>query len=126
MSLRHVSFNSRLASGAIFTACLACVGVSSAQVFDAGGHANLLHQQELLRNQTTGDEDARRPVRPPGAQHGSASADRVQWHLKNLRPEYERRLRVNGKADADAWSARSLRGLLERDRRLGLESKKSR
>lgn len=116
MSLRHASLNRRCACASIIALALALGGTASAQGFDAGAHANLLHQQELLRNQTTGDGDG-----PKSADRNTpASESRVQWHLKNLRPEYQRRLRANGKADADAWSARALRGLLERDRRLGV------
>ncbi len=91
-------------------------GTATAQVFDAGGQANLMHQQELLRNQTTGDDVSGETRR------AKVAGDRVRWHRKNLQPEYERRVRANGKADADAWFDRSLRGLLERDRRLGLDS----
>lgn len=104
---------SALRTGVLALGVVLCGG-AGAQGIDAGGQANLMHQHELLRNQTTGNSDhldSRRPA-PVG--------NRLQWHRKNLRPEYERRVRVNGKADADAWFQRSLRGLLERDRRLGI------
>jgi hypothetical protein len=87
-----------------------------AQWIDAGGQANLMHQQELLRNQTTGDgsdwiaDDTKREkvdqeLRKMGEQR------KLQ-----LQPEYARRLRADGKVKADAWLMRTSDELARRDR----------
>ena len=81
-----------------------------AQWIDAGGQANLMHQQELLRNQTTGEgNDARETAM-------QAEITRAYERRKSeLRPEYLRRVRLDGKPTADAWLRRTSAELAKRD-----------
>lgn len=90
-----------------------------AQLIDAGGQANLMQQHELLRNQTTGDGpdwvepgDDRavpaKPVRQDGARNREAAMRAEMRRMferrrRELLPEYERRVRADGRASADAW-----------------------
>jgi len=90
--------------------------VAHAQWIDAGGQANLMHQQELLRNQTTGDGS---DWITDGTKREKADQElrkmREQRRLE-LQPEYARRLRADGKAEADAWLIRTTNELARRDR----------
>lgn len=94
---------------------LACP-MAHAQWIDAGGQANLMHQQELLRNQTTGEgPDWAGEDKPPEGSDQDLRKRREQRRLE-LQPEYARRLRAQGKTHADAWLARAMQELARRDR----------
>lgn len=94
---------------------LACP-VGRAQWIDAGGQANLMHQQELLRNQTTGDgPDWADEDKPSKGIDQELRKKREQRRLE-LQPEYARRLRAEGKIKADAWLVRATQELAQRDR----------
>lgn len=103
------------ASCAIFCA----IPVARAQLIDAGSQANLMQQHELLRNQTTGDgpdwvepgDDRAVPARQVG-QDGARTRETAmraemrrmfEQRRRELLPQYERRVRLDGRANADAW-----------------------
>ena len=106
---------------------LALAGLSPpapAQAIDAGGQANLMQQHTMMRNQSTGDgpdwvdrEALRRknggkvlpgvPDQPRPAPQEMLARDDVRALMERerarLQPEYERRVRADGKASADRW-----------------------
>lgn len=77
---------------------------AQARSIDAGGGANQTHQQELPHDQ------AARPL-PGSSDHDGADPAATRAALQQamerrrqeLRPEYERRLRSDGQASANAW-----------------------
>ena len=94
------------------------------QLIDAGGQANLMQQHTLMRNQSTGDgpdwvdrEALRRKnggtVMPRSTQQRGSTVDRAALELDmrrmierrraQLLPEYERRVRADGRPSADRW-----------------------
>lgn len=95
-----------------------------AQLIDAGGQANLMQQHTLMRNQSTGDgpdwidrEALRKKnggtVMPRTAHQSGSTVDRaalerdmrrmIERRRAQLLPEYERRVRSDGRPDADRW-----------------------
>lgn len=95
-----------------------------AQLIDAGGQANLMQQHTLMRNQSTGDgpdwvdrEALRRKnggkVMPESAARSDAPIDQaalerdmrhmIERRRAQLLPEYERRVRSDGRPSADRW-----------------------
>ncbi|WP_202845414.1 hypothetical protein [Luteimonas saliphila] len=95
---------------------------ASAQLIDAGGQANLMQQHALMRNQSTGDGPDwidREAVRKKRAsqQLAHAPAHRpideaameadmrrmIDQRRRELLPEYERRVRSDGRPSADRW-----------------------
>jgi len=80
--------------------------------FDAGQQANLMHQHELMRNQSTGDgPDWRKPKKgdPAGLSPAQQAAIKselqtmIERRRREFLPEYERRVASEGKPAADAW-----------------------
>lgn len=104
----------------VIVATASCaIPVARAQLIDAGSQANLMQQHELLRNQTTGDgpdwvepgDDRAVPakqIRQDGARN-QETAMRAEMRRMfeqrrhELLPQYERRVRLDGRANADAW-----------------------
>ena len=103
---------------------LAGLALPPARAIDAGGQANLMQQHTMMRNQSTGDgpdwidrEALRRknggkglpgvPDQPRPTPREMLARDDVRALVKRerarLQPEYERRVRDDGKASADRW-----------------------
>ena len=107
--------------GLLALACL--VAPAHAQLIDAGGQANLMQQHTLMRNQSTGDgpdwvdrEALRkknggtvmpRSSRQAGAIDQAALESDMRRMIDQRRaqllPEYERRVRDDGRHSADRW-----------------------
>lgn len=105
---------SRLLAPIVFVTATACpVGVAAQQPWiDAGQQAMIMHQGDLLEQQTTqGDDDVEdadgdtealvASPNPDAKTAGLACA--MEREREKLRPEYERRLRADGRLAADAW-----------------------
>ena len=80
---------------------------ASAQMpwFDAGNQAMIQHQGDLLEQQTApnnGGTSAERPRAPSGNAATLLAACQARAKAQ-LRPEYDRRLKAQGQAAADAW-----------------------
>lgn len=80
--------------------------------FDAGQQANLMHQHELMRNQSTGDgPDWLEPKKGESAglspvQQAAIKSElqaMIERRRREFLPEYERRVAAEGKPAADAW-----------------------
>ena len=103
---------------------LVAAGPASAQLVDAGGQANLMQQHTLMRNQSTGDgpdwvdrEELHRKHGDKGMPGSSAGRDApvdqaalerdmrrmIERRRAQLLPEYERRVRSDGRPSADRW-----------------------
>lgn len=103
---------------------LGATSPASAQLVDAGGQANLMQQHTLMRNQSTGDgpdwvdREALRQknggkVLPGSSARRDAPVDQaalerdmrhmIERRRAQLLPEYERRVRRDGRASADRW-----------------------
>lgn len=101
-----------------------CLLPAQARPIDAGGQANLMQQHTMMRNQSTGDgpdwvdrEALRRKnggkVLPGSPGVPDAGEDRatpvhdmvalMERRRAQLRPEYERRVRTDGRSSADRW-----------------------
>ena len=116
----------RLAAACSLLGALCVVSpAAQAQLIDAGGQANLMQQHTLMRNQSTGDgpdwidrEAIRRKregqlSRTPepaslGAPINEAALEAdmrrmVDQRRRELLPEYERRVRNDGRPSADRW-----------------------
>lgn len=100
-------------------AASACLSMPAFAQFDAGQQANLMHQHELMRKQTTGDGNRREArAEDRAGQRGKGITPRQQaaieaemrgrfeQHRRELLPEYERRVKSDGKPAADAWLRR--------------------
>ena len=111
-----------LSIGVLGAVCI--LSPARAQLIDAGGQANLMQQHTLMRNQSTGDgpdwvdrEALRRKnggtVMPRSAQQRASTVDRaalerdmrrmIERRRAQLLPEYERRVRADGRPSADRW-----------------------
>ena len=81
---------------------------ASAQMpwFDAGNQAMIQHQGDLLEQQTAPDNgggtSAERPKAASGAAANLLAACQARAKAQ-LRPEYDKRLKAQGQAAADAW-----------------------
>lgn len=121
----------RCSVAVLFAAGLAVPSLPAAAQFDAGRQANLMHQHELMRQQTTRngtDEPAETgPEEPAQAERRAAArnspvvvpgrsaklvsvarmeaelARMMERHLLELGPEYERRRQRHGRERANAW-----------------------
>lgn len=108
--------------GLLALACL--VAPANAQLIDAGGQASLMQQHTLMRNQSTGDgpdwvdrEALRKKnggtVMPRSSRQAGAAIDQaalesdmrgmIDRRRAQLLPEYERRVRDDGRSSADRW-----------------------
>ena len=109
-------------------AAAAIVPPVHAQWIDAGGIANQMHQHDLLRDQTLRDPpddgpateaDRNAPVGRGAAFDESAMKADIQRMIERRRrellPEYERRVRNDGRASADDWLRRVAHELGRRD-----------
>lgn len=100
---------------------LCVVPPAGAQLIDAGGQANLMQQHAMMRNQSTGDGPdwidrealrkkrtsqplAHAPARTPVDEAMEVEMRRmIDQRRRELLPEYERRVRSDGRPSADRW-----------------------
>lgn len=89
-------------------AALAAPAAGQEPLIDAGGQAMLMHQGDLLEQQTAPNNDHTGRRRPPSAdrRETAGSACSIDAERDRLRPEYERRARTLGRPAADAWLRR--------------------
>lgn len=121
-----------LSAGLLGVMCV--VPPASAQLIDAGGQANLMQQHTLMRNQSTGDgpdwidreaarnkraagpssqAPARKPLHPAALE--AEMRRKMDERRRELRPEYERRVRAEGRPSADRWLRQAAAELGRRD-----------
>lgn len=78
-------------------------------LIDAGQQAMIMHQGDLLEQQTAPNNDSRAvPKRTAPAASAGCS---VGQDRERLRPEYERRVRMDGQQAANAWLRREATAL---------------
>jgi|GEM_PF-1307766 len=107
-------------AGLLVIACGAWLAPAAhAQWIDAGGMANQMHQHDLLRDQTLRDppddddgdaqetkSQARAANRPQAVDQVAMKAEMqrmIERRKRELLPEYERRVRADGRPSADRW-----------------------
>ena len=86
--------------------CCAALPAWSQALIDAGGQANLMHQHQLMRQQSGSDgaaADAQKKTPREQAALPAEARRSLAQHRRELRPEYERRVRRDGRPAADAW-----------------------
>ena len=79
---------------------------SAAQLIDAGQQAMIQHQGDLLEQQTApNNRQGRRspPKRVSGAVRTAQTGCSIAADRERLRGEHQRRVRLEGRAAADAW-----------------------
>ncbi|HRO26022.1 MAG TPA: hypothetical protein PK743_06640 [Luteimonas sp.] len=105
-----------LACAVSFACLLLLPAIGQAQWIDAGGMANQMHQHDLLRDQTLRDppddddvdEDGKSlapSVRgdPDQAAMKAEMQRMIELRRQEFLPEYERRVRADGRQNADQW-----------------------
>lgn len=70
---------------------------------DAGQQAMIMHQGDLLEQQTAPNNGDTADSRAPKQKPNTASACSMAQDRERLRPEYERRVRADGRQAADSW-----------------------
>lgn len=79
---------------------------AAAQLIDAGQQAMIMHQGNLLEQQTAPNNETtnqRRRASPQRPTRVASSGCTVEREREALRPEYERRVRADGQQAANAW-----------------------
>ncbi len=79
----------------------AVAGHAQAPLIDAGQQAMIMHQGDLLEQQTAPNNDSR--AVPKRSERAASKGCNLAQERERLRPEYERRVWAHGQQAANAW-----------------------
>lgn len=97
MQLRYLATSVTLGAAALGAAS----ALAQAPLIDAGQQAMIMHQGDLLEQQTAPNNDSR-TIEKRSVRAATKGCDLTQ-DRERLRPEYERRVRAHGRQAANAW-----------------------
>lgn len=97
MRFRYLALSLILGSAALSSTA----GQTQDPLIDAGGQAMIMHQGDLLEQQTAPNNDS--PTPSKRVSRATSTGCSLARDRERLRPEYERRVRAEGRQAANAW-----------------------